>query len=685
MTDTENLPPRRNTRLRSGATTTTTTTTPNNPPSIDSKNQSVSPLRIAKNASKAKTLSTTGDDTSLRDISPGSCRRNSPSTFQIKEKTAALHTSVGKPLPTSPPSATAKSEGTSSVRSFWQNGAGNEGYTDHKRKLSKSEGGDLKSLRSSYVKNNIFLAKDMKERESSPKLTMSPSQHRLSTNLGEVTPTASPTRAPAPVDVLQSPQTDTWPTANATAPDATPKASCLHSTRIKGPRQNTSDTDSPSPAMGRRERRKTVTFDEAPQVLQFDRRSSHETTSSEHSSATNDSEDSKREPSAETTEVNDVRPLPSVPSRPLPQVPPHDSEDDRPSSKDSSESDYGEMEARIRSMMERAVLQDLLEPKKEEFDQEDIFSLYTTTNEMEDDEPLSQESVAVFSSQETSSTALSSQVNSQDEELERQLSLQKQSEELLKAVKSRPFSLAELPALGFSDEAEEEPGAGLGLSEFCTPESVDIPQPPPNPPRQAEAPAITEEPPPEEPIANQDAGIVTPPVTPPESSDLVPQAPVDQTLPPEALPSTPPSSPQKQLSTEDDATLSPIVPEREATIRSRGGSKLRVRPSLSRQEAESILARRRKSELPPLPNLNDIREQSVEPEVKVKIEEDDNLSEFGGKFTSHAVVNKVDLPLLKIEGLGFENDGGNDNGFGARAVEEMERVIEAQKVCYFPL
>ena len=69
-------------------------------------------------------------------------------------------------------------------------------------------------------------------------------------------------------------------------------------------------------------------------------------------------------------------------------------------------------------------------------DQEDIFSLYTTTNEMEDD---SQDS-AVFSSQGTASTGLSSQVNSQDEELERQLALQKQSEELLNVVKTRPFS-----------------------------------------------------------------------------------------------------------------------------------------------------------------------------------------------------------------------------------------------------
>jgi hypothetical protein len=662
MTDTENLPPRRSSRLRTGTTTLSTT---NIIPPLDTTKTSVSPLRISKNNGKSKALSAMAEDTSLRDISPGSSRRNSPSTFQIKEKLAALQTTASKSSPTSPPPGMVKSENTSNVRNFWQKGASTDGSIEQKRKPSKTEGEDLKSLRSSYVKSNIFLANDIREREASPKLTMSPSQHRLSTQLGEVTspttPTASPSRIPAPVDASQSSRNDVRPATNTTASDVTPKASCLHSNRIKGPRQNASDSDSPTPVSSRRERRKTVTFDEAPQVLQFDRRSSHGTTSSEHSSATCDSSTKSEE-----DEIEESRPLRSIPPRPLPQVPPHNSGDDRPSSKESNDSDYGDMEERIRSMMERVVLRDHKE--SDHTDQEDIFSLYTTTNEMEDD---SQDS-AVFSSQGTASTALSSQGNSQDEELERQLALQKQTKELLKIVKARPFSLAELPDLGFSDpNAEEDLGGGLGLREYCSPEpekihigtnsSVQVPN--------LDIPEKL-------PSVEQDSEKFTPPITPPlKSSEIPPQTPQDQIIPPpDQLPTTPPTSPHKSSAQIDDKVPSPVVPEREATIRSRGGSKLRVRPSLSRQEAESIAARRRKSELPPLPNLNDIREGSVEPDVKVKQEEED-LYEFGGKLNAA----KIGLPVLKIEGLGFEKDAGAD-GFGEMAVEEMERVIEAQKV-----
>ena len=654
MTDTENLPPRRSTRLRPGTTASSTTTNTTSP--LETSKPSVSPLRISKSNSKSKTLSTVTEDTSLRDISPGSSRRNSPSTFQIKEKMAAIQTSVNKNPPTSPPLGMSKSENTNSVRNFWAKGASTDESAEQKR---KTEAEDLKSLRSSYVKNNIFLANDMRERESSPKLTMSPSQHRLSAQLGEeTTPTASPSKIPAPVDASQSARKDTRP-ATSPAVDVTPKASCLHSNRIKGPRQNASDPDSPTLVISHHERRKTVTFDEAPQVLQFDRRSSHGTTCSEHSSATYDDS----EPQHKSEKAQFDKPLPAVPPRPLPQVPPHSSDDDRPSSKESNESDYGDMEERIRSMMERVVVRDTSK-ESESNDQEDIFSLYTTTNEMEDD---SQES-AIFSSQGTASTGLSSQVNSQDEELERQLALQKQSEELLQVVKSRPFSLAELPDLGFGDEADEDLGGGLGLREFCSPEPLEKPQLPPSASAQASDLAVTEK---FQPL-NQDSETFTPPITPPlESSEIEPQTPQEQIIPPpETLPTTPPSSPHKSSAAEEEDTVpSPVVPEREATIRSRGGSKLRVRPSLSRQEAESIIARRRKSELPPLP---DLRETSVEPDVKVKIEEDEDLSEFGGKLRTA----RIDLPVLN---LGFEKDVGG-NRFGELAVEEMERVIEAQKV-----
>ena len=347
MVDAENLPPRRSTRLRTGATTNITAPLDTKPSST------VSPLRISKSTIKSKTLSATTEDTTLRDISPGSSRRNSPSTFHIKEKMAALQSpsAATKSLPISPPLGLVKSESTSTVRNFWQKGAAIEDSPEQKR---KSEGEDLKSLRSSYVKNNIFLANDMRERESSPKLTMSPSQHRLSAQLGETTPTASPSKIPTPVDATQSSRKDTRPVTTAsTAADVTPKASCLHSNRIKGPRQNgSSDSESPTPVTCRRERRKTVTFDEAPQVLQFDRRSSHGTTSSENSSATCDSEDSsQRESKSEENQFE--RPLPP---RPLPQVPVDN--EDRPSSKESNDSDYSDMEERIRNMMERVVLRD---------------------------------------------------------------------------------------------------------------------------------------------------------------------------------------------------------------------------------------------------------------------------------------------------------------------------------------
>jgi len=657
MTDTENLPPRRSTRLRTGTTASST-----NPPIESSKPAPVTPLRITKSNSKSKALVR---DTSLKDISPGSSRRNSPSMFQIKDKVAALQTSsTTKSPPTSPPLGMVKSESTSSVRNFWQNavGSGDESPSDTKRKSVQSEGQDLKTLKSSYVKNNPFLAKDMRERESSPKLSMSPSQHRLSAQLGEVTPTASPSRIPGPLDTTRK-------ELSSPTNDSTPKASCLHSTRIKGPRQNASDSESPTQAMGRRERRKTVTFDQAPQVVEFDRRSSHGTTSSDRSSVVTDEESH--------AQTEDSRPLPSIPPRPLPQVPPHDSEDERPTSKDSTD-DYMDMESRIRGMMERVVLRDATTTEKDTHE-DDIFSLYTTTNEMEDDN--SQES-AVFSSQGTAETALSSQINSQDEDdLARQLAIAKQGDELLQVVKSRPFSLAELPDLGFGDDADDELGAGLGLREFCTPEPEKPAETANRPSTEVRNLAVTEKP--KEQTKDSD---ITPPVTPPlEGSEIEPQTPQDQIIPaPDTLPSTPPTSPHKHALNEeedDEVAASPIVPEREATIRSRGGSKLRVRPSLSRQEAESIVARRRKSELPPLPNLNDIREGSVEPsssDVKVKVEEEEDMSGFAGK--SDSVPVKVEVLLPKLGGLGFENDLGLGGGFGEMAVEEMERVIEAQKV-----
>jgi hypothetical protein len=73
-----------------------------------------------------------------------------------------------------------------------------------------------------------------------------------------------------------------------------------------------------------------------------------------------------------------------------------------------------------------------------------------------------------------------------------------------------------------------------------------------------------------------------------------------------------------------------------------------------------------------------LREQSVEPEVKVKEEEEDDMGEFGGKVVIPSMP-KMDLPMLKIEEMGFEKDSSGV-GFGELAVEEMERVIEAQKV-----
>jgi hypothetical protein len=649
MTDSENLPPRRSTRLRSETQ--------------QYPKPSVSPLRISKSTSKSKSLAAMAEDTTLRDISPGSSRRNSPSTFQIKEKVAALQTAVTKEVPPSPPLGMVKSESASSVRTFWQNAAK---LDEQKNTPSKTEDKDLK--RSSFVKNNVFLAKDLKERENSPLLTMSPSQQRLSSQIGESA--TSPTKILAPSDT-PSPRKETRPGSTAPSVDATPKPSCLHSNRIKGPRSNLSDdSDDTTPVLNRRERRKTVTFDQAPQILEFDRRSSHSTTSgdSDHSSAIYDGPDelkSRRQSVgvADPFDDSEQRPLPTIP-RPLPQVPSHDSEDDRPSSKDSHDSqDYGAMEDRIRSMMERVVLRkNSIEPKREDTsDQEDIFSLYTTTNEMSDDESPSQDSGG-FSSQGTTSTAPTSQGNSQDDELERQLALAEQSEELLKAVQSRPFSLAELPDLGFGNDSQDD----LGLGEYCSP--APFQQAPERPIAAKVANPVVEEPVKEEPRHE----FITPPVTPPLGSDPdPPETPQDQILPPPDT-ATPPTSPHKNL--EEDDPPSPAVPEQEATIRSRGGSKLRIRPSLSRQEAESIVARRRKSEIPPLPPLYNIREGSVEPDVKVKIEEDD-LSEFGGKIS-----RKVDVgPLLRLESLGFEMDR-EGSGFGEMAVEEMERVIEAQKV-----
>lgn len=700
--DAENLPPRRSTRLRSGTTASSSSSSTNNPSSYEGlKSQNVSPLRISKSNSRSKTLASMAEDTTLRDISPGSSRRNSPSTFQIKDKVAALQTTVTKSPPASPQLGMVKSDSAGSVRSFWETAAANGGTPEggHKRQQSKSEGEVKSTIRSSIVKNNIFLANDLREREGSPKLTMSPSQHRLSSQLGEVqqqplqqqptatTVNASSSRIPAPVEASQSPRKEIR-SHNTNTSEVTPKASCLHSTRIKGPRENVGeDSDSPSPFGSRR---KTVTFDQAPQVLEFDRRSSHGTTASDRSSAVYDESSEARQHSesnsdSETYEESTSRPLPSIPPRPLPQVPPHDSEDERPSSKESNESEYEDMEDRIRRMMERVDLRDQ-EKKSDSSEQDDIFSLYTTTNEMEEDEPSSQ-GESVFDSQGTGSTGMTSQLESQDEELERQLALQKQANDLLKAVKTRPFSaLGQLPDLGFGDDADDEGfGSGLGLREYCSPNpDPQIKQEPPTSPvpsvnTQVNNLFVAPKPTPIEkdiqPPSPQETESLTPPVTPPlGSSELTdPETPQNQILPPpDTLPSTPPTSPHKTTLPSEDEVPSPVIPEREATIRSRG-TKLRVRPSLSRQEAESIVARRRKSELPPLPTLNRIREQSIDPEVKVKVEEDD-LLEFGGKL------GKVEVgPFLKIDSLGFENDA-ETSGFGELAVEEMERVIEAQKV-----
>ena len=604
------------------------------------------------------------EDTSLLEVSPGSSRRNSPSTFQIKDKLFSLE---GKSPATSPKMT--KSESTSSVRSFWQNGPAN----DENKRLSKNlEGDDLKSLRSSFVKNNIFLANDMRERESSPKLAMSPSQHRLSTQLGEGSLPLS--RIPGPVDGSQSPRKEARspPLENV---ELTPKGSILHSNRIKGPRSEEVDSGGSG---NRRERRKTVSFDEAPEFHQYDRRSSQgSTTETDQSSAVSEESDKHVE--------TESRPLPTIP-RPLPQVPPNstpsDSEDERPSSKDSNDSAYSDMESRIRSMMERVVLRDSLDKAKNK-EEDDIFSLYTTVNDM-DDEPSSQgSSNNVFGSQETNSTALSSQFNSQDEEeFERQLALQKQSEELQKLVKNRPFSLAELPDLGFNAPEDDT----LGLREFCSPS----PEPVVNKPKTESTTA------PSKPVVAQvvaqlaaapELHDTTPPITPPVQQSQFESPTLSQPPTETNLPCTPPASPQKALlETEDDEPVEPtlIVPEQEATIRSRGGSKLRVRPSLSRQEAESLLSsyRRRRSEIPPLPApvLDGIREGSVEPssDVKVKVEEEEvDMREMG--MTKSVSVKSEVGPLLKIDSLGFENDLGS-SAFGEMAVEEMERVIEAQKV-----
>jgi len=650
----------------------------------------VNPLRIAKTTSKTQ-LAGVSEDTStvLRDISPVSSRRNSPSTFQIKDKLAAFE-KANKSSPTSSPQmgspGVVKGESTSSVRNFWQNAAGEQTQpgspSDLKRKGTKSEVEDLKNLRSSYVKNNVFLTNDMRERESSPKLTMSPSQHRLSAQLGETTasttlPAAptSPTKIPAPADTTRK------EIPKASPGDVTPKHSCLHSNRLKGPRDNDPGSPTPGGPHGSRERRKTVTFDEAPQIQEFDRRSSDGTTSS---AASTYSESSQK---SEQSDDFDAK-IRELPARPLPQVPIAHNDSDRPSSQASDDSDYSDMEERIRSMMERVVLRDPTAPKQVPADQEDIFSLYTTTNDMED----SQESEKTgtdegFSSQETAETAGTSQGNSQDEDLERHMALAKQGDELLEVIKSRPFSLQGLPELGFGDDVEED--GGLGLEQYCSPEpevrpATQPPSPPvakarplpPNPTDEATQPHITAK----SPVSRSDPGEpsnvpITPPLDSPESVPPPPQTPQQQVFPPpEQLPSTPPSSPQKHQ--EEAEGPSPVVPETEATIRSRGGSKLRVRPSLSRQEAQSLIERRRKSGLPPLPNL---REQSLEPGVKVKIEEDDDLHEFGGKKVGSSSSKSAGLPMLKIEDLGFEKDSLSV-GFGELAVEEMERVIEAQKV-----
>ena len=687
MADTENVPPRRSSRLRSGTTTSAHSSSLDRP-TKSTAGTSVTPLRIAKNTSKSK-LAGVSEDTStiLRDISPVSSRRNSPSAFQIKDKLAAFE-KTNKSSPTSSPQmgspGVVKAESTSSVRNFWQNAAGEQTQpgspSDLKRKGTKSEADDLKNLRSSYVKNNVFLTNDMRERESSPKLTMSPSQHRLSAQLGETTASTtlpatptSPTKIPAPVDTTRK----EFP--KASPGDVTPKHSCLHSNRIKGPRDNDPGSPTPGAPHGSRERRKTVTFDEAPQVQEFDRRSSDGTTSS---AASTYSESSQK--SEQSDDFDDK--IRELPARPLPQVPVAHSDSDRPSSQASNDSDYSDMEERIRSMMERVVLRDATATKQVPVDQEDIFSLYTTTNEMEDSQQSDETgSARGFSSQESAETAGTSQGNSQDEDLARHMALAKQGDELLEVIKSRPFSLQGLPELGFVDDAEEE--GGLGLEQFCSPEpevrpATEPPPPPvakarplpPNPTDEATQLDITTQPP----VSKSDQGEpsndpITPPLESPEPVPPPPQTPQHVLPPAEQLPSTPPSSPQKH---QEEEGPSPVVPEREATIRSRGGSKLRVRPSLSRQEAQSLIERRRKSGLPPLPNL---REQSLEPGVKVKIEEDDDLHEFGGKKVGSSSSKSVGLPMLKIEDLGFEKDSLSV-GFGELAVEEMERVIEAQKV-----
>src|SRR5579862_839967 len=536
MADTENLPPRRSSRLRSG---TTSSHDPSYEPlKSSSSSSSIAPLRISKSTSKSKALSAMAEDTTLKEVSPGSSRRNSPSTFQIKDKIASLQGQINRSPPTSPQLGIPKSDSAGSVRSFWQNAASSTEESGHKRNSSKTDVD--KNIRSSLVKNNPFLAKDMRERESSPKLTMSPSQQRLSASLGEVPqkspPTSSPSRIPAPVDTQTSPRKDIRP-----ASAVEPKASCLHSNRIKGPRQNIADDNDATPP-GRRERRKTVTFDQAPEVHEYDRRSSHGTTASDHSSQYSDDKQDE-------THFNKA--IPS--SRPLPQIPTAaDSDDERPGSK---ESNYGDMEERIRSMMERVVLRDAEnKPIKDTSDQEDIFSLYTTVNEMSDEEPNSQGSRVskVFSSQESESTTATSQSqnNSLDEELELE-KLHQQSEELLQAVRSRPFSLAELPDLGFGDESADQ---GLGLREFCTPDPPVKTGAPTSPAISvntqvnsldiADKPCVPLHDPRHEPHQTDSSETFTPPITPPLASSETlpePETPKDQILPPpETLPSTPP-------------------------------------------------------------------------------------------------------------------------------------------------
>src|ERR1700738_3906789 len=133
MADSENLPPRRSTRLR-----------PNSANAEQYSKPTVSPLRISKSTSKSKTLAAMARDTTLRDISPGSSRRNSPSTFQIKDKVAALQTAVTKEPPASPSSpalGVVKSESTHNVRSFWQNAAKAD-ESGHKSTASKTDGED---------------------------------------------------------------------------------------------------------------------------------------------------------------------------------------------------------------------------------------------------------------------------------------------------------------------------------------------------------------------------------------------------------------------------------------------------------------------------------------------------------------------------------------------------------------